>query len=189
MTNYTSDVAFSPAVKDIQSRLGSRSELADMERNHGWETTITPGLTDFLLRLDMFYFGTASADGQPHIQYRGGPPGFLKVINDHTLGFADFSGNGQYMTIGDISENPQSIIFLMDYEQQKRVKIWGTARIVFNDPELFSKLSNPDYEAVTERAILLSIKAWDMNCQHHIHRRLRIENLEAILQKQQMSRL
>ena len=86
-----------------------------MERGDGWQTTVTPDLAEFLADLDMFYLGTANADGQPYIQYRGGPPGFLKVIDDHTLGFADFGGNRQYITLGNLSENPKAFLFLMDY--------------------------------------------------------------------------
>ena len=103
-----SDVAFTPAVKATQERMGSRRSYARMERGDGWRTTVTPDLAGFLADLDMFYLGTATAGGQPYIQYRGGPPGFLKVLDDHTLGFADFGGNRQYLTVGNLSENPKA---------------------------------------------------------------------------------
>jgi predicted pyridoxine 5'-phosphate oxidase superfamily flavin-nucleotide-binding protein len=142
-----------------------------MERGHGWQTTITPDLAAFVADLDMFHLGTATADGQPYIQYRGGPPGFLKVIDDRTLGFADFGGNRQYVTLGNLSENPKSFLFLMDYANSRRVKVWGTARVVEGDADLQERLRDPEYPGEVERAILFSVEAWDVNCPQHIHRR------------------
>lgn len=168
---YPSDIAFSPAVKTIQRQKGSRESYARMERGEGWQTTITPELTAFLADLDMFYLGSASADGQPYIQYRGGSPGFLKVIDEHTLGFADFGGNRQYITLGNLSENSKVFLFLMDYANRRRVKIWGTARVVEGDPALEKQLSDPMYPGKVERAILFTVEAWDVNCQQHIHQR------------------
>ena len=133
MREYPSDIAFTPAVKAIQQQKGSRGSYARQERSGGWETTVTPELAEFLAELDMFYLGTATADGQPYIQHRGGPPGFLKVVDDHTLGFADFGGNRQYLTLGNLSENPKAFIFLMDYANSQRVKLWGTARAIEGD--------------------------------------------------------
>src|SRR5262249_20922874 len=141
MRAFPSDVAFTKAVKAIQQRKGSRESYARMERGRGWRTTITPDLADFLAELDMFYLGTASADGQPYIQHRGGPPGFLRVIDEKTLGFADFGGNAQYVTVGNLSENPKAFLFLMDYANRRRVKLWGTARVVEGDAALQQKLS------------------------------------------------
>jgi predicted pyridoxine 5'-phosphate oxidase superfamily flavin-nucleotide-binding protein len=115
MRRYPSDIAFTPAVKQIQVAKGSRAGYARVEWGQGWETDVTPELAEFLAGLDMFYFGTANSAGQPYIQYRGGSPGFLKVLDDHTLAFADFAGNRQYITLGNLSENPQAFIFLMDY--------------------------------------------------------------------------
>jgi predicted pyridoxine 5'-phosphate oxidase superfamily flavin-nucleotide-binding protein len=171
MHTFSSDVAFTPAVKAIQERKGSRKGYARMERGGGWETSVTPELAEFLAGLDMFYLGTATADGQPYVQYRGGPPGFLKVIDEHTLGFADFGGNRQYLTLGNLSENPKAFLFLMDYANQRRVKVWGTARVVEGDAELLEKLLDPAYRGKAERAILFTITAWDVNCQQHIHER------------------
>ena len=136
MRSDPSDIAFTPAVKAIQERKGSRRAYARMERNGGWETTVTSELAEFLADLDMFYLGTATAAGQPYIQYRGGPPGFLKVIDERSLGFADFGGNRQYLTLGNLSENPKAFLFLMDYANQRRVKVWGTARMVEGDAAL-----------------------------------------------------
>ena len=127
---FPSDVAFTPAVKAIQQQKKSRKHYARQEQTDGWPTTVTPDLVEFLADLDMFYFGTANAAGQPYIQYRGGSPGFLKVLDEHTLGFADFGGNRQYITLGNLSENPKAFLFLMDYVNSRRVKLWGTARVV-----------------------------------------------------------
>jgi predicted pyridoxine 5'-phosphate oxidase superfamily flavin-nucleotide-binding protein len=171
MRDVPSDIAFTPAVKAIQERKGSRQSYARMERGHGWETTVTPDLAAFLADLDMFYLGTATADGQPYIQHRGGPPGFLKVIDDHTLGFADFGGNRQYVTLGNLSENPKAFLFLMDYANRRRVKVWGTARVVEGDAKLQERLRDPAYPGAVERAILFSVEAWDVNCPQHIHPR------------------
>jgi predicted pyridoxine 5'-phosphate oxidase superfamily flavin-nucleotide-binding protein len=180
-----SDIAFTPAVKAIQARKGSRQNYARMERGEGWQTGVTPELTEFLADLDMFYLGTANAEGQPYIQYRGGPPGFLKVVDEHTLGFADFGGNQQYVTLGNLSENPKAFIFLMDYANRQRVKLWGTARVVDNDPDLLERLRDRDYAGKVERAILFTLEAWDINCQQHIHQRFSRRQLAPILEKMQ----
>jgi predicted pyridoxine 5'-phosphate oxidase superfamily flavin-nucleotide-binding protein len=156
-----------------------------MERDRGWQTRVTPGLTSFLARLDMFYLGTANAECQPYIQYRGGPPGFLKVIDDHTLGFADFGGNKQFITIGNLSENPKAFIFLMDYAEAQRIKIWGTATVIEDAPELFDRLSDPAYPGKVERAILFTVEAWDVNCPQHIHRRFSQQQVAAVVEKLQ----
>jgi predicted pyridoxine 5'-phosphate oxidase superfamily flavin-nucleotide-binding protein len=171
MRKYASDVAFTPAVKAIQVEKGSRTAYAQMEWGSGWETTITPELEEFLAGLDMFYLGTASAQGQPYIQYRGGPPGFLKVLDERTLAFADFSGNHQYITLGNLSENPRAFLFLMDYVERRRIKIWGTARVVEGDAALIETVRDPSYRGKVERAIVITVEAWDMNCPKYIHRR------------------
>ena len=167
-----SDIAFTPAVKAVQSRAGSRASYARMEKSGGWSTEVTPELAGFLAGLDMFYLGTASASGQPYIQYRGGPKGFLKVIDAHTLAFADFGGNRQFISTGNLSENPRVFVFLMDYANRQRVKVWGTARVVTDDQELLAQLSDPSYDARPERAIVIAIEAWDANCPQHIHPRV-----------------
>jgi predicted pyridoxine 5'-phosphate oxidase superfamily flavin-nucleotide-binding protein len=170
MTTYPSDVAFTPAVKQIQSAKGSRTSYAKVEQR-GWKTRVTPDLAEFLSGLDMFYLGTATATGQPYIQYRGGSQGFLKVLDDQRLAFADFAGNRQYLTLGNLSENSRAFLFLIDYAQARRVKIWGTARVVENDPELLEQLRDPEYPGKVERAIVFTIETWDINCPQHIHAR------------------
>ena len=168
MTSHTSDVAFSPAVKAAQSRLGSRRGYARMEQKGGWRDTITDELAAFIAERDSFYIATASADGQPYIQHRGGPTGFLKVLGERTLGFADFSGNRQYISLGNLSENDRAQLFLMDYANRRRIKIWGRARVVEDDPALLERLIDPGYKARPERAFVFEIEAWDVNCPQHI---------------------
>lgn len=171
MRRYPSDVAFTPAVKQIQQAKGSRAGYAKIEQSRGWKTRITPDLAEFIATLDMFYLGTANGEGQPYIQYRGGTPGFLKVLDDQTLGFADFGGNRQYITLGNLSENSRAFIFLMDYANARRVKLWGAARVIEDDAELLERLRDPDYHGEVERAIVFTVGAWDINCPQHIHKR------------------
>lgn len=182
MRQFPSDIAFTPAVKTIQTRKGSRPRYERVERG-GWQTRVTPDLTEFLAGLDMFYLGTASAEGQPYIQYRGGPPGFLKVIDDTTLGFADFAGNRQYVTVGNLSENSRAFIFLMDYATSQRVKLWGKARVVEDDPVLLEKLRHPAYPGKVERAIKFRVEAWDANCPQHIHRRFSQAQIAPVIEQ------
>ena len=171
MSRYTSDVAFSPAVKAWQEKMGSRAGYARMERKGGWKDSVTPDLAAFLAQRDSFYLATASAEGQPYIQHRGGPQGFLKVLGERTLAFADFAGNKQYISAGNLSENDRAQIFLMDYANQQRIKIWGRARVVEDDPELLGRLADPAYGGRPERAIVFDVAAWDVNCPQHITRR------------------
>lgn len=185
MRTLPSDVAFTPAVKSIQRQKGSRDSYARMERGHGWRTTVTPDLNEFLAGLDMFYLGTSNSEGQPYIQYRGGSPGFLKVIDEHTLGFADFGGNRQYITLGNLAENPKAFIFLMDYANRQRVKLWGAARVIEDAPDLLHQLGDPDYPGKAERAILFTIEAWDINCPQHIHQRFSQRQLSPVIEKLQ----
>ena len=180
-----SDFAFTPAVNAIQKRKGSRASYAQLEQGEGWQTRITPDLAQFIADLDMFYLGTATAEGQPYIQYRGGSSGFLKVVDDQTLGFADFGGNRQYITLGNLSENPKAFLFLMDYANSRRVKIWGTARVVEGDSALEERLRVPSYPAKVERAILFTVIAWDINCQQHIHQRFSLRQLNPMIEKMQ----
>ena len=166
-----SDVAFTPAVKAAQERLGSRAAYAGMEEKGGWRDRVTPDLAAFLAERDSFYLGTASAEGQPYIQHRGGPKGFLKVLDDKRLAFADFRGNRQYITLGNLTENDRAYIFLMDYPNRQRIKIWGRARAVEDDPALLERLTEPGYKGRPARAIVFEIEAWDVNCPQHITRR------------------
>ena len=182
---FVSDVAFTSAVKDVQSRLGSRHGYANMERGRGWANTITDDLSDFIADRDSFYLGTASTFGQPYIQHRGGPRGFLKVLDDQTLAFADFSGNRQYISVGNLSENNQAFIFLMDYTNQRRVKIWGTAEVVEDDPVLLERLADPEYPGRLERAFVFHVEAWDVNCPQHITQRFTREEISAEVEQLQ----
>ncbi len=166
-----SDIAFTPSAKAAQEKRGSRSAYAKMEQRGGWQDRITPELEAFLAERDSFYLGTATADGQPYIQHRGGPQGVLKVLDEHTLGMADYAGNAQYISVGNLSENNKAFIFLMDYPNRRRIKIWGTAEFVEDDPELLTKVADPDYRARPERVLLIHVKAWDVNCPQHIQRR------------------
>ncbi len=182
---FVSDVAFTPAVKDVQSRLGSRNGYANMERGRGWANTITDDLRAFIAQRDSFYLGTASADSQPYIQHRGGPPGFLKVLDDQTLAFADFSGNRQYISLGNLNENNQAFIFLMDYANQRRVKIWGTAEVVEDDPAVLKRLADPEYVGNPQRAFVFHVEAWDVNCPQHITQRFTREEISAQVEQLQ----
>jgi predicted pyridoxine 5'-phosphate oxidase superfamily flavin-nucleotide-binding protein len=178
---YPSDVAFTPAVKAIQSRKGSRQGYASMEERGSWETRITADLAEFIGRQKSVFLGTASAKGQPYIQHRGGPPGFLKVLDDKTLGFADFAGNRQYITLGNLSENPKAFIFLIDYRNRQRIKMWGEARVVEDDQELIKTLKPDGYWARVEQALVFTVSAWDSNCPQHIPQRLEAAEVKAMV--------
>ncbi len=158
------DVMFSPAVKAEQARLGSRASFEDRD----WQTEITDDLRQFLAAIDTFFFATASADGRPYIQHRGGPAGFLKPIGTHMLAFADFAGNRQYITLGHLKENDRAHIFILHFATQQRLKLWGRARVVEDDAELMERLVDPAYKAKPQRAIAFRIEAWDINCRQHI---------------------
>jgi len=165
---YSSDVAFTPAVKAIQAAKGSRAGYAQVEAHGGWRTEIDERLAAFVAEANSMYLATASADGQPYIQHRGGPKGFVRILDKKTLAFADYSGNRQYITQGNLSENPKAHIFLMDYAHRRRVKIWGEARVVDDDPALLQSLMPQGYKARPEQVILFKISAWDTNCPQHI---------------------
>lgn len=167
-TVYSSDVAFTPAVKAIQARKGSRKAYARVEENGGWRTEVDGELATFLAAQTSMFLATASADGQPYIQHRGGPPGFIRILDSNTLAFADFSGNRQYITQGNLGENPKANIFLIDYAHRRRIKIWGEARVVEDDPELLQSLMPEGYKARPEQVIVFKISAWDTNCPQHI---------------------
>ena len=179
--SYSSDVAFTPAVKEIQARKGSRQAYAQVEQNGGWRIEIDDNLTAFLADANSLYFATASADGQPYIQHRGGPKGFVRILDKNTLAFADYSGNRQYITQGNLSENPKAHIFLMDYAHRRRVKIWGEARVVDDDPALTKSLMPHGYKARPEQVILFKIAAWDTNCPQHIPQKFDAADVAAAL--------
>src|SRR5215471_3536222 len=178
---YASDVAFTPTVKSIQARKGSRRGYATMEQRGSWETRVTPDLAAFIAAQTSVFLATASADGQPYIQHRGGPAGFLRVLDDRTIGFADFAGNRQYITQGNLAENPKAYLFLIDYAHRRRIKIWGEARVIEDDAELAARLMPQAYKARPEQVILFTVLAWDSNCPQHIPQRFEAADVAAAL--------
>ncbi len=165
---FSRDVAFTPAVKAVQARKGSRDAYARVEQGGGWRTKIDDNLAGFLAEADSLFFATAAADGQPYVQHRGGPKGFVKILDQNTIAFADYSGNRQYITQGNLTENSRAYIFVIDYAHRRRVKIWGDARVIEDDPALVKSLMPQGYKARPEQAILFRISAWDTNCPQHI---------------------
>ena len=178
---FSSDVAFTPAVKAIQTRKGSRDGYAQVEERGGWRTEIDQKLAGFLTEADSLYFATATANGQPYIQHRGGPKGFVKILDKNTLAFADYSGNRQYITQGNLTENPKAYIFVMDYAHRRRVKLWGQARVVDDDPALLQSLMPKGYKARPEQVILFKVSAWDTNCPQHIPQKFDAADVAAAL--------
>jgi uncharacterized protein len=179
----SSDIGFTASVKAIQERRGSRNAYRRMEERGGWETRVTPQLAAFLAERDSAYLATATSAGQPYIQHRGGPKGFIRVLDDKTLGFADFIGNRQYITTGNLAENDRAFLFLMDYAHRQRVKIWGKARVVENDAELLAKLMPEGYDARPQQAIVFTIEAWDVNCPQHIPQKFDATDVTAAVAK------
>jgi predicted pyridoxine 5'-phosphate oxidase superfamily flavin-nucleotide-binding protein len=179
----STDIAFTQAVKAVQERRGSRVAYARLEQNGGWDSKIDSVLAKFIAGMRSFYLATASKDGRPYVQHRGGPPGVLRVIDDTSIAFADFAGNRQYISTGNLAENPRAMLFLMDYQHRKRVKIWGEARVVEDDPELIARLFPEDYRARPEAAILFKVEAWDANCPQHIPQMLFAEDVAAAIER------
>ncbi|HZT48645.1 MAG TPA: pyridoxamine 5'-phosphate oxidase family protein [Hyphomicrobiaceae bacterium] len=177
MPPAASDVAFSPTVKAIQESRGSRAVFAEREEKGGWRTTITPDLAQFITEARSFYFASASADGQPYVQHRGGPPGFLRILDERTLAFADYKGNRQYITTGNLADNPRAFIFIMDYTNRRRIKLWGRARVVEGDADLVARLWPDGYRARPEQAIVFEIAVWDSNCPQHIPQMFHAEDV------------
>lgn len=164
MTRRPVDIALTPAVKAAQERKQSREIYERMEMGK----SIDDALAAFIGQVRSFYLATASADGQPYIQHRGGPPGFLHVMGEHALAFADFKGNRQFITTGNLAENAKAFIFLMDYAHRQRIKLWGTARVIEGDPEMEKRLMPEGYRARPEQVIVFDVEAWDANCPQHI---------------------
>lgn len=178
---YSSDVAFTPTVKAIQARHGSRKAYARMELTRGWSTTISDDLARFLSAATSVYIGTANSDMQPYIQHRGGPPGFIRVLDRVQFGFADFRGNRQYITAGNLEDNPRAILFVMDYATRMRVKIWGRASVVRWNQEWQDRLFPEGYDAQSEHAIIFTVTAWDRNCNQHIPKLLQADDVAAVI--------
>ena len=162
-----SSLVFTPAARRAQEERGSARHY-DKRAAEGFPDRVTPELAAFLAQQDTAFLATASGDGAPYLQHRGGPKGFIKVIDDRTLGFADYRGNRQYITLANLSENDRAYLFVLDFARKQRIKIWGRARVVENDPALIERLFEPGYRARPERAILFTIEAWDTNCPSHI---------------------
>ena len=175
----TTDVAFTPSVKHEQEKRGSRAAYAKVEARGGWADRITPEVAAYVAAVDTFFLATASREGQPYVQHRGGPKGFLKVLDDKTLAFADFRGNRQFISVGNLAENDRVFLFLPDFAERQRIKVWGRARVVEDDPDLLRRLASPGYDGVPERAILVTVDAWDSNCRQHITARFTAAEVEA----------
>lgn len=176
-----SDIVFTPVVKRLQSQSGSRDAYARMEGGAGWSREITPKLAEFLALRNSFYLATVNSEGQPYIQHRGGPRGFLKPLDTTTLGMADFRGNRQFISQGNLLENCKAAIFLMDYAARRRIKIWGEARMVESNEALLQKVMPTDYAAAPERILLFTVHAWDVNCPQHIPRKIDADEVDALL--------
>ncbi len=181
MAHLASDVAFTPAVKAAQTLRGSRDAYARREAGGGFHTEVTAELAEFLAGVDTAFLATASAEGRPYAQHRGGPKGFIRVVGPSTLGFADFKGNRQFISVGNLSENDRAFLFLMDYFHRRRVKIWGRARVV-EDPQLIARLMPEGYRARPEQAILFEVEAWDVNCPQHIPQKIDAEDVAQALE-------
>ena len=176
-TMNNASIVFTPAVQKAQAERGAAASYA-RRVEEGFPDTVTPELAKFIAEQDMAFLGTASGDGAPYIQHRGGPKGFIKVVDEKTLGFADYRGNRQYITLANLSENDRAYLFLLDPARRQRIKIWGRARVVEDDAALVAKLFDDGYKARPERAILFSIEAWDVNCSQHIVTRYSEAQLE-----------
>jgi len=183
--NYSSDIAFTPAVKAIQQRKGSRKAYARMEEAGDWKTRIDEYLKAFIEQQTSVFMATVNGDGQPYIQHRGGPAGFLRVLDSETIGFVDFIGNKQYISLGNLAENPKAHLFLIDYANRRRVKIWGEARVVEGDEKLTTRLMPPAYKARASQVILFRVTAWDENCPQHIPQRFEAADVAAVLAQQE----
>ena len=178
---YSSDVGFTPTVKAVQERKGSRAVYERMEEKGGWHTAITPDLKAFIEAQVSVFLATVNAEGQPYIQHRGGPAGFLRVLDGNIIAFVDFAGNRQYITQGNLSDNAKAHLFLIDYAHRKRVKIWGEARVVEGSDKLVASLMPEGYKARPEQVILFTVTAWDANCPQHIPQRFEAADVAAAL--------
>ena len=180
MSTPSSDIAFTPTVKALQAERGSRANYQRMEERGGFRTEITEDLAQFLASVDTAYLATANAAGQPYAQHRGGPKGFIRIVGPTTLGFADYRGNRQYITTGNLAENDRAFLFLMDYAHRRRIKLWGRAR-VSDDPQAIARLMPEGYQAKPEQAILFEVEAWDINCPQHIPQKIDASDVERVL--------
>ena len=168
MTRAFTRLAYTESVRDAQRRNGSREHSERMAQRPPERDALPEEMQARIAAANSVLIGTASLDGWPHVQHRGGPRGFIKVLGPRRLAFADYSGNRQYISIGNLAENDRVILFLIDYAARTRLKIWGRARIVEDDPALLEQVRDPDYRARVERAIVIDVEAWDTNCNSHI---------------------
>lgn len=173
-------IAFTETVKELQRRNGSRDSYAKIDER-GWPSEITPQLAEFIAQQNSFYLATVNSGGQPYIQHRGGPRGFLKPVDARTLAMADFRGNRQFISQGNLIENAKAFIFMMDYANRRRIKIWGEARMVEGDMALLQAVMPEGYAAVPERVLLFTVKAWDPNCPQHIPRKFDTDQVHQLL--------
>ena len=165
----------------MQTRKGSRNAYHRVEERGSWQTRITPDLAAFIGAQTSVFLATINAEGQPYIQHRGGPPGFLRVLDERTIGFVDYSGNRQYITQGNLADNPKAHLFLIDYAHQRRIKIWGNARVIEGDEQLIEKLMPDGYKVRPEQVILFTVSAWDENCSQHIPQRFEAADVASAL--------
>jgi predicted pyridoxine 5'-phosphate oxidase superfamily flavin-nucleotide-binding protein len=165
-----SQLTFTPAVKSAQARYGGLEYAARLEKASQKNDRLNEDLTAFIAGIDSFFMATANRDGWPYVQHRGGPPGFLKVLDDRTLAFADYGGNKQFLTIGNLLENDRVCLFVIDYAQGRRLKLWGHATVIDDDQAFRARVRDPDYPAPVERIVRIDLKAWDLNCRQHFPR-------------------
>jgi len=185
MRKPASDIAFTPTVKAVQAQRGSREAYALQEARGGFRTVIDDDLAGFVGDVDTAYLATANAEGQPYAQHRGGPAGFIRVLDEHTLAFADFAGNRQYVSTGNLADNNKAFLFLMDYAHRRRIKIWGRAEIS-RDPSLIAQLMPENYRARPEQAILFTVAAWDSNCPQHIPQKINAADVAVVIDQLRM---
>lgn len=164
------EVMFSATARAEQARRGSRKGYANAAAKGRFRRELPDDVIAFIAARNSAYLATASADGQPYVQHRGGPPGFLHVVDRRTIAFADYAGNKQYISTGNLAENERAFLFLMDYAEARRLKLWGSARIVAGDRELLARVADPGYGARIDQAIVFTVLAWDWNCSQHIPR-------------------
>jgi len=181
MTRAFTQLCFSPAVKDAQARYGARERGRRLENKEPANRRLNDDLKAFIGTTTSFFIGTASLDGWPHVQHRGGPPGFLATLDDCTLAFADYLGNQQYITVGNLTENDRVLLLLVDYQRGRRLKIWGRGTVIDNEPELIERVRDPAYPAKIERVIRIDVEAWDLNCRQHLPKLVPEQRLDQLV--------
>lgn len=189
MARAFAGIAFTPNVQTVQSIMGSRSIYCQAEVGATEPVALSTAEIEFIVERDSFYQATVSQSGWPYVQHRGGPPGFLKILDNRTIGYADFSGNRQYISVGNLIGDSRVSLLLMDYAQQRRLKIWGHARLIDEntEPALIAQLATPNYRARIERGIIIHIDAFDWNCPKYITPRYSKEQVRSILSSSMQS--